>query len=657
MNRSAGKFLSALNRMRIDFSFRAIIFALSMGLLLLSGAAQAHRLPDNVPLAFSEMTVGEFRERLLREPFKSRWENHLRIADSMADSGAGDSVAGLGRARHSKGVLEVCSLAYVITGKPEYYEAAKREAWAILELERWYEPKVWNRGAELPTAELSLGVGRFWGWCGHRLDEGERAWFVERAVKLGIEPYLASVEEYEDWWVNNPVTNWCGVCHGGCGLLGLALAEESPLARRAAELAWEHLQTFTDNALLVDGAGHEGVMYHRYGMRFSFMFITAWEAATGDELPFRTADRLSGYWDVYMQDPGLTYANFNNMGESVFDGLYGESSRHLEGGPNAGLNALFEARTPGGDPLLLWAADYGGGNVFASGASVNWLLWRRDVPPASERPPLQDAVLFRGAGHAILRNDRMWLAFNGGWTSDKSHNNRDVGTFVLTVEGERFVHDPGYGVAETKDHSTLTVNGQDAQKGESEGKFMAFEKVPHLGLTYLVNDMSKVYARHVSSVIRTVVFMENYVVVLDDVRGDKAASVDWRLQTRKAIELDGREATLPGQVSDLEVRMLAPEGVEFTVGKTGNGLRHLSAVAELESAGGTGALAFVVVLFAGDAPELAWEGGTLGLQRLTVAGQTFYFERTDGGWLPREINGEKLPEPNTPSERNLVRVR
>lgn len=86
---------------------------------------------------------------------------------------------------------------------------------------------------------------------------------------------------------------------------------------------------------------------------------------------------MAGYWTIYMQGSDGRYANFNNMIETTFQGLWSNrlamydspagvetvlrnGGYDFEGGPNAALAALFEALVPVGDSLLLWAADNGG---------------------------------------------------------------------------------------------------------------------------------------------------------------------------------------------------------------------------------------------------------------------------------------------------------
>ena len=171
-------------------------------------------------------------------------------------------------------------------------------------------------------------------------------------------------------------------------------------------------------------------MYWRLGMRFALWFSEAARRRFGTDGGVREdyTRKLTGYWDVYMQGPDWNYANFNDMNENCFTGLYGRD-RYPEGGPNAMLAALFESWVPGGDPLLLWASDNGGGSGREGGVLPFYLIWRRDAPLAGKRPKLQDSVLFRGAGHAVWRSPKLWFVLNGGWTSNGGHYNKDLAPY------------------------------------------------------------------------------------------------------------------------------------------------------------------------------------------------------------------------------------
>ena len=295
---------------------------------------------DRPYLNFTPDGLKDFQAKLRKEPFASRWSRLLQVANGFVGERVSDAkIVGGDRARKSEGMIVVLSLAYAGTGEKKYGERAKAEVWSILEQDAWHQDRGWNKGAELPTAECSHACARFYDWCNDLLKEEEKEWFRERALELGLKPYLASIEKHRpartDLWVDNYVTNWCGVCHGGCGLLGLALYDELPEAKKAADFAWKYLPEFLDHVILADGAGHEGVMYWRYGVAYAFKFITAYEHVMDEELPFKTSDKLAGYWDVYMHGPDKTYANFNNMNEDTFKGLWSEDHRKWEGGPSS----------------------------------------------------------------------------------------------------------------------------------------------------------------------------------------------------------------------------------------------------------------------------------------------------------------------------------
>lgn len=608
-------------------------------------------------LYFTPKGLTQFRAKLRSEPFATRWSRLIQIANSYAGRAlSNDRVVGGSRARPAQGLISILSLAYVVTEEARYGERAKQEAFALLEQSAWHENRGWNRGADLECAECSQACALFYDWCYDTMTDDERDRFKERALELGLKPYLASIEEHRpnrvDLWVDNPVTNWCGVCHGGCGLLGLALYDDLAEAKKAADYAWTYLGDFLDHVILQDGAGHEGVMYWRYGVGMGFGFVTAWEHAMAEALPVDTAERMAGYWDVYMWGTDRTYANFNDMGENTFKGLWGDDYRQWEGGPSGALNALFEARAAAGDgdgdPLLLWAADNGGGGAFTDGVSPWWFLWRRATPPARSMPKLQEAALFRGAGHALYRYDKLWLAFNGGWISDKSHHNYDLGSFVLVHDGERLVHDPGYGDTATGMHSTIVIDGEN-QADAGQAKIIGFAggKKYH----WTVCDLSQPWEARARRVLRSVIVVEGkYVVIVDDVETTGTTDIEWRVQTRHNITVDQDEeapsATITGQRNVLYVVPALPERAVVDQGNAA--INYVS----IRQARPSPKAQFITVLFPGPTgtrvPRVEWNSRK---DTLEVAGDKLEFKTSGGLLLLAKVNSEKVDKPEAPEDR------
>ncbi|MFW6189100.1 MAG: DUF4962 domain-containing protein [Planctomycetota bacterium] len=613
-------------------------------------------------LYFAGQDLPELRKKVERPPLRYRWAGLRQFAEGCLNRRPPRAGAARSHSRTSLGVAGACAFAYAVTGERRYGLRAKRELLALLQTERWYRDWGWNRGADLSTGELGVASALVYDWCHDLFTPQERRQAAEAIFEHAVRPYLASIEQHHDWWVDNYVTNWCGVVHGGCGLAALAIAPEVPEARPAADYAWEHLQKFLRSVVLKDGGGHEGVMYWRYGVEFANYYATAAARLRGDDAGlFETyAEKLAGYWDNYMQGPDGRYANFNDMSERTYRGLWRRNPNNSEGGPRAALCALFEAQVPGGDRLLRWAADSGGDKFYWRGTSPFYFLWRRQAPPAGAKPELHDAVLFRGAGHAIFRSPRLWFAFNGGWTSDRSHSNRDLGTFVLLADGERFVSDPGYGAADTSDHSTVLVNGR-GQPEDVRGRFRRFGQAD--GFKWVACDLSECYPdTPLRRWVRHAVMVDGrYLVLADDLRAERPAEFESRLQSRRPSSAGpGPSVVIEGAGTDLHVLAPSPQGAAVSARR--RRVRHKGRdpwfhTVSVRPPGPTTEALVVTVLFptpdGAPPPQARFERPG----RLRVRGQgrddALVFRRSEDGWTLGSVNGADAGAVGTGKQRVL----
>lgn len=632
---------------------RSMATMLSTVLVVLLSVSHAYAapIPRNHPyLFFSDATIDGLRTRVAGATLGTRWAR-LQLT---ADRNLTQATYGYGNTREALGICGTCAFAYAITGNTDYADRAITEAEALFEAPAWHTGYTWNGGADLQTAEASLACALVYDWCYDHLTTAQRAAFRTNVLTKSTNIYLQSVEAYDDWWVNNPVTNWSGVCHGGCGVAALAFYDEDPAFARAADTAIAHGATFLDSVVLADGAGHEGVMYHRYGVRFA-SYITAAGAHVFDNdrgLPQRLSQKLAGYWYMYMRGPDDRYANFNDMNENTFYGLYGMNTTQWEGGPPAALCALFESYTPDGDSLLLWGADMGGGAFYWGGVSPFYLIWRRDSPRAPYTiPDLSGAVLFRGAGHVIAREPDLWMAYSGGWVSDKSHANADLGSFVLVADGDRLVNDPGYGAAETAAHSTVLINGL-GQPENSRGAFTHFGS----GATfhYFASDLSSCYgASALTRFVRHGVMVNGtYVVLLDDIATSTALTYEARIQTSGSIALDAQAATITGDSRLLHVLAAAPGDAVVAQGTSDIDFVSI-APPDTRTAETLVTVLYPTGMIA-QPPATSWDaGGTL-----QVGSDEIVFSGGPGAWVLASVNGESADDIDNvavrtvPSHRN-----
>lgn len=602
--------------------------------------------PDELPA---------LRRKFQREPFAERWDRLMAKAERFLEQPVVTSEEVRRRALPPTAVVSTCAFAWLFTGEERYAERAVQEALSYADTHQWHTVYDWNEGADLPTAHACLNTALVYDWCYDYLSAEQRERLEQAVLQKGLRVYLRSVENYRDWWVANKVSNWCGVLHGGCGVAGLALYNVFPEARYVFDHAWPRAQEFLDDVVLADGAGHEGVMYWRYGTRFSNYLVMAAGRILGADrgLYDRLTARLPGYWDTYMYGPDGTYANFNAMYEWTFQGSSGEDQNGSGGGPSSDLNALFESKVPGGDKLLLWAADSGGST------SPFWFLWRRSTGPAGSKPQLQDAVLFREAGHAVWQSPDLWFAYNGGWISDSSHSSCDLGTFVLVAHGERFANEPGKGADDTAYHSTVTVN----RSGQFEGARARYRRFGSGdGFHYLASDLTDCYVVELQRFVRHAVMVEGeYLVLLDDLAAATPAEFTWRMHSTlpaTATE-DGRGTTVSGEATDLHVACPSPVGAAVTVEQ--NKLQanrgpmpvHTTTIRPAPTAEAT----IVAVLYPtpsdGAAPEASFsENGRL-LVRTAEREDVLRFGRGENGWELKSVNGADTGEIANGQKRTL----
>ena len=338
-------------------------------------------------LFFSVSELAAFRQRVIKQPCAIRWKQFVRNANACLRKPA----FGLRDVRNALGVCGLTGFAYAILQDRRYGMRAIKEAQTLLAAPRWHAGYEWNRAADLPTSEAAMACAFVYDWCRDLFTTEEAAEFRRRLLCLSTRVYLDSIDVYKDWWIDNPVSNWCGVCHGGNGLAALAMYHEEPLARRAVHAAWKAVPRFLRHLNLVDGGGHEGVMYKVYGESFGHIFFAAAARLFGTDggLYADVNRKRSGYWLIYMKGPDERYPNFNNMNEETCSG---SSISDDERGPSSTLCALFESKVPGGDALLRWGADNGGASFYYYGTDPLWFVFR------STRPIVKDAAEARRRG-------------------------------------------------------------------------------------------------------------------------------------------------------------------------------------------------------------------------------------------------------------------
>ncbi|NRA40590.1 MAG: heparinase II/III family protein [Planctomycetes bacterium] len=579
-------------------------------------------------------------KKLVKTPIYSMRYNRLI---GWADAALSKPVKGLTSSFEGEGIASACAFAYQMTGNTKYAERAKKEVFAVLKSKRWVAAHhaSFTKGADLGHGHSSMLCAVVYDWCYDTFTESERASFIKNAERLSLAFYKRSLDE-GDYWVNNMVTNWAGTCHGGAGCLALALYDESALAKELAPRSWKHIEAFLRGVHLEDGGGHEGVMYHHYGLGYGHVAADAMSQFFGSDNGLYDAlnKKAVGYWSRYMYAPDKIYANFNDFHEGFLRDMFDLAGQGKANHYFAELFALYESKVPGGDPFLLWAADNAHGQWTYGRTAPWWLLWRRpQVKSSKQAPPLDPCVYFRGAGQAVWKSGEWWLAFNGGWTSNRSHWNKDVGTFVLVYGDQRIVRDLGYGKQDTNQHSTLLINGKVQETNLAATTLMHGSTKD---LNYIASDLSAMYpGAGAKRIVRHMILLKKkYLIVFDDISCQKTSSVEQQFQLAHKVSLSGERATITTAKGPILMSNASRSQANWS---GGNG-----ATPRLVLQSNNAQQFQLCTIFSNAALKHAWNGSTL-----EIDGQELEFKSTRNGLLLFALNGNRC-DFTAPSERNFT---
>ncbi|THV31509.1 heparinase II/III domain-containing protein [Glycomyces paridis] len=250
--------------------------------------------------------------------------------------------------------------------------------------------------------------------------EGAEAVAAEIRARV-LDPFFEA--DYPFHWEER-ISNWTAVCAGAAGMAALALGYDTDVVRaRVLPALQGYLFSFGP-----DGGCVEGVDYWVYGFGYFTYFAEAWLAATGEDL-LAGNEAIAAFPARAQLYPG-SFATFGDTGADALLPL--------------GLLARLHDRL--GTPLPAAARV----QTFADDACARWahltrtLDWGRPLGTSVE----PERSLLADVGWFVERRRigrRMWaLAVKGGY-NDEPHNHLDLGSFLIAVDGEQLLCDPGAG--------------------------------------------------------------------------------------------------------------------------------------------------------------------------------------------------------------------
>lgn len=475
--------------------------------------------------------------------------------------------------------LATLPMAECLEGSGRFLDALLDTIWAICEESSWANPAHQHRLADLdhPIIDLAAATTALALAEAHQLVGGSLDPLVAKRIRDEtdrriITPYLTSHHGWMHKHGGQPASNWAAVCTAG--VLGTAIHLEPDISREA-EIIARGIRTIADylDGFGADGGSSEGPGYWSYG--FGSYTILA------DLLSRRT----NGAIDLLGGDKIRRIAEFPWRTQL--------SPGHMLPFSDCPLNATLNpthlvhlADTLGLDSLRWLAAQHAGGS---RDTELPWalrgLLWRSDMPAAPHPLPTWD--WFPDLSWMISRISAdpagLVVAAKGGHNAEL-HNQNDVGSFVVHVNGESLVAELGAG-RYTKDyfgprryeqfvnsslgHSVPVADGCPQKEGQTHAGAV-LDARHGAERDVLVLDLTAAYPEraHLQSLIRSIVVdrHESGAVELTDSYEFREAdgTLASVLITLGVVLLADRAVTIQGDRAAVRIRY-NPAEVEVTV--------------------------------------------------------------------------------------------
>ncbi len=522
------------------------------------------------------------RQRIAAEPQLAAYQRSLIDEASKLEAQAVVTYRKIGRrllniSRQLQRRVLLYAYLFRTTEQVHYAQLAAREMAAAAQFSDW------NPTHFLDVAEATAGMAIGLDWLGDALPEQQRAQFASAIVELGLRNALDVQQKFNFWQTAGH--NWNQVCWGGMVLGALAVQPMYP------EIAVEILQRARKHHVhglapyAPDGVYPEGSSYWGYGTSYSVLLLaslrTALGNATAGEWKMEQAPGFLTSAQAYVQlkgPSGLPF-NFSDGPERLrFEPMLYWFAKELRQSellqfehaqlvqPTTRRAALQSRFAP--LAALWWPPE--SGNASTTALPLNW-YGRGDNPVVVLRESWSDT---RSA----------YVAIKGG-SASLNHAHMDVGSFVMEINGVRWVIDLGlqdYESLESKGvdlwnkkqnsqrwqvfrlnnfaHSTLTINEQLHQVA-GRGTFIDVNLASHQRSAAL--EMGSVFQGQASKVIRTIRLHERSVIIRDELEGlQSGAVVRWQIPTLASIELQGTHARLTQAGQQLLAKLSLPASSE-----------------------------------------------------------------------------------------------
>ncbi|MBS4191604.1 heparinase II/III family protein [Bacillus sp. FJAT-49705] len=423
--------------------------------------------------------------------------------------------------------MTVLSIAYALTGKGIYGDKVKEYLLALSRFTRWYEFP--NRGAEgnLSNAHFTLAMAIGYDSIVHLLNGLEKELIQEAIVEKGLKPLVIDFENYDSH--NIIASKRVSMLIGALSVIG-----ERDVDKYLTN-AYDYLFSYLEDRLTSPEI--EGLLYTGVAIRHVLMAADALYRTTGDNTLISHPYFKSFLPDLFFYMLGSaekqTFVNFSDsfyiLDVSFLMGKLAQRNKH---------------------PVTSWYFKRAKTN------SQNILLSMDNMVK-----PMSPNEFYQGENSKVFPTIG-WAAFRSGWegkshflafassSSAKGHNHYDQNNFVLHVNDEWLITNPGYQdyvegprnvfTLGTIGHNSMLVNG----KGQEElGKSRIVDWFLSPSYDYCLGDATRAYNGAVKKWERKLLHIDqSYYILLDHVlKNYKEDQLTFLYHTTSMVVEDGKK--------------------------------------------------------------------------------------------------------------------
>jgi hypothetical protein len=399
---------------------------------------------------------------------------------------------------------------------------------------------------------------------------------VERRL---FHPYLAYGRKF--WW-HRADLNWNAVCNGAVGLAFMRLERDPDRLADALGIVLEGLKAYVETGFETDGGSLEGIGYWNYGLLYYVALAELLNERTGGEIDLLAEPRVQEI-ARYPLAIALALGKYFNFADAADEdalqpGIIQRLAERTGVGDLVGLIIPYDTK--------VWRGFFASKLAIVLRDLAWWDGQLHPFPAAARQDAYLPACALVKSSGLTSQGKPVILAAKAGYNSGH-HYHLDIGHFIVSVDGENLLCDPGRGLysqdyfregrfenifANSFGHSVPRIGGRLQMPGPkfgqgslehgrivSQGRIGSKKSVvmdihPVYGLSQLTRARRTLELDEKTGEIR----LEDNFEFAGNPLEIEEAFVTWC-----SVSVEGSTARITGQGDELSLTILEPAGTAF----------------------------------------------------------------------------------------------